>query len=81
MSVPASLEVQINRAETNLLQGPALAKPIPELDPEVQKMVAAVMALAPRHDIIKCALKQYLVSDRPLNEIPKEHSYTAPALV
>jgi hypothetical protein len=67
--------------DSNLLHGPALAKLIPGPDPALQKMVDAVMALSPRYGLLKSALKQYLLTERPLDEIAGEHWYTGTALV
>jgi hypothetical protein len=64
----------------NLLPGPPCAKSIPSRDPVVQKMVDTVMALSPRYGLLKSALKQYLVTNHPLDEIAVEHSYTGAAL-
>ena len=91
-SVPASLEVQTPTSpnqhvdethphKQSLLHGPGFAKPIPELDPGIQALVDAVMALAPRYSCLKSALRHYLLTDRPLSHIAREHSYTATALV
>ena len=90
--VPASLEVQVvnppnhskddvHALETNLLQGPTLAKPNPNLDPATRPMMDRVMALTPRYGAIKPALKEYLVTDRTLNDIAQEYSCTAAALL
>jgi hypothetical protein len=89
--VPATLEIMSRASphhhatdgdanEANLLQGPDFAKPNPVLDPEVQKMVDAIMALAPRYSSMKSALKEYVLSDKPLTQIASEHSYTPPAV-
>jgi len=43
-------------------------------------MVDAIMALAPRYSSMKSALKEYVLSDKPLTQIADEHSYTPPAL-
>jgi len=91
LSVPATLEIISNASpehhvvdgdanEVNLLQGPDFAKPNPLLNLEVQKMVDAIMALAPRYSSMKSALKDYVLSDKPLIQIASEHSYTPPAL-
>ena len=66
--------------EANLLQGPEFAKPNPVLNPEVQKMVDAIMALAPRYSSMKSALKEYLLNDKPLIQIAAEYFYTPSAL-
>ena len=90
--VPATLEIISNASpehhvadgdanEVNLLQGPDFAKPNLVLDPEVQKMLDTIMALAPRHASMKSALKEYILSDKPLTQIANEHSYTPPALI
>jgi hypothetical protein len=90
-SVPATLEIVSTASpqlrttngdanEANLLQGAEFAKPNPVLNPEVQKMVDAIMALAPRYALLKNALKEYILSDKPLIQIASEHSYTPPAL-
>ena len=89
-SVPAKPEIQTAMStqhktddvnEPNLLQGPPRAKPIPGRDPALQMLVDIVMALSPRYSSLKSALKQYLLSDRSLDEIASEHSYTGPALI
>jgi hypothetical protein len=67
--------------DSDLLQGPALAELIPGLDPALQKMVDSVTALGPRYGLMKSALKQYLLTDRPIDEIASEHSYTGTALI
>jgi hypothetical protein len=67
--------------EPNLLQGPARAKPNPGRDPALQELIDVVTALSPRYGSLKNALKMYLLTDRPLDEIACEHSYTATALV
>ena len=90
-SVLAALEVQtttpphqnVDDTHSNsesLLHGSGFAKPIPELGPDVQKLIDAVMALAPRYSCLKSALRTYLTTSRPLSQIAREHSYTATAL-
>jgi hypothetical protein len=92
ISAPAKLEIISTASpqhhatdgdanEANLLQGPDFAKPNPVLDPEVQKMVDAIMVLAPRHASMKSALKEYLLTDKLLHEVASEHSFSSAALV
>jgi hypothetical protein len=63
-----------------LLQSGFAAKPKATSDPEVQRMVDSIMQLSPRHEAMKCALKEYLLTERPLSEIAAEHSYSGPAV-
>lgn len=92
LPIPASPEVQtinppnhtngeVHAREPNLLQGPILAKRNPELDPAIRPIMERVMALPPRYEGIKCGLKEYLVTDRTLNDIAKEYSYTPASLL
>jgi transposase-like protein len=91
-SVPAALEIMSSASPqhdtatgdangTRVPQGQLLAKPNPDPDPEMQRLVGIVMSLAPRYATLKCALKEYLLTERPLHEIAKEHSYTGSALL
>jgi hypothetical protein len=91
LPVPATLEIISNASpqfcttggdanKANLLQGPDFAKPNPVLDADVQKMLDSIMALAPRYALLKNALKEYVLTDKPLIQIASEHSYTPPAL-
>jgi len=70
----------VDANSTILLQHNAIAKQIQHLDPPLRRMINVVMELSPRHDALKCALKQYLLTDRPLAEIARKHFYTGAAL-
>ncbi|HEY5912029.1 MAG TPA: hypothetical protein VJA21_15605 [Verrucomicrobiae bacterium] len=92
LSVPASLEFTSTTSpqgpspagcgnKTTVLEERHLAKPNPDLDLEVKELLDAVMSLAPRHTLLKNALREYLLSDQTLKKIAIEHSYTPGALV
>jgi hypothetical protein len=85
--MPESLAPTISRRITDsantptLLQSDVPAKSNPDSDPEVQRMIDSIGALAPRHAAMKSALNQYVLTDRPIAEIAADAGYTAPAVL
>jgi transposase-like protein len=59
---------------SNLRQTRVPANPNPDTNPDVQTMIDAVMGLASKHDGVKGALREYLLSDQTLKEIARRHS-------
>lgn len=92
LSVPAALESTSTTSpqghspaghgnKTTLLEERHVAKPNPDFDPEMRKLLDAIMRLAPRYALLKKALTEYLLGDQPLKKIASEHLYTPAALV
>jgi hypothetical protein len=52
-----------------------------ELSPHAQNQLDAIVALPARHSSMKSAVRDYLLTDRPLKDIAAANSYTVPAVL